>query len=511
MSAKLTRRQFLAGVGAVGASALLGNNAAAETGSVVGQQIFFPRIQNYTRSDRLNLITVVCDSLRYDHVGFMGNPWIRTPNLDAFAAQAVVFDKAHVGGFPTLLHRAELFTGRWMYTTIGWEDLPAGETHVARLLTDAGYLTGIVFDNWLLKDEGRSYERGFGSWEWIRGQITDRYRVTPVQPPLPADPSKLRHGASDITQYLRNVGARQSEDDYFPAQTMRAAIAWLERTHKAGPFYLHIDSYDPHEPWDPPRPYVDLYDPGYVGEEVIYPAYAPPTYLSPAELRHMRALYAAEVTMVDRWLGELFAAIDRLGLAQNTAVMLMSDHGFLLGEHNAVGKSWDEGSITFAYSLWQELAHVVLMARLPGVAPRRSKALAQAADIAPTLLDLAGVERPANLHGVSLVPLLRTATGEPEPVLRSAAVASRTLLAPLNTRPTITVSDGDWTLIHGGAHASGGLYHLADDPQQQIDLLSQQNEMASALHAYLIDFLENLGLPEERIAPWRPATRQSVL
>lgn len=511
MSAKLTRRQFLVSAGAAGASALLGHKAAAESGNVVGQQIFFPRIQNNIGFDRLNLITILCDTLRYDHVGFMGNPWIQTPNINAFARQAVVFDNAYAGGFPTLLNRAELFTGRWMYTTIGWEDLPAGETHFARLLTDAGYLTGIVFDNWLLKDEGRSYERGFGSWEWIRGQITDRYRVTPVQPALPADPSKLHYGARDITQYLRNVSGCQGEEDCFVAQTMRAAIAWLERTHEAGPFYLHIDSYDPHEPWTPPRAYVDLYDPGYAGEEVIYPAYAPPTYLNSAELKHMRALYAGEVTMVDHWLGELFAAIDGLGLAQNTAVVLMSDHGFLLGEHNAVGKSWDDGGFKLAYPLWQELAHVVLMTRLPGVAPRRTKALAQAADIAPTLLNLAGVERPANLHGVSLVPLIRTRTGEPEPVLRPAAVSSRSLLTALDTQPTITVTDGEWTLIHGGAHAAGGLYHTAEDPHQQNDVLSQNGEMASGLHTHLVDFLENLGLPEERISPWRPATRQSVI
>ncbi len=505
MSLPITRRQFLAGATAFGAAALFAGQPPAQADQAAPNPTFFPHIQNQHGGERLNLITLVCDSLRYDHIGFHGNPWIHTPNIDAFAAQSVVFDRAQTGGFPTLLNRAELFTGRWLYHSIGWQDLPAEETPAAALLGNGGYVTGIVFDNWQLKDEGRSYERGFGSWEWIRGQVTDRYRATPLQPVLPAHPSKFRNGANDITQYLRNMSGRQVESDYLAAETMRAAIAWLERTRYDEPFYLHIDCFDPHEPWDPPRHYVDLYDPGYVGEEVIYPAYAPPAYLSPAELRHVRALYAGEVTMVDRWLGELFAAIDRLGLATNTAVILLSDHGFLLGEHDCVGKAYEYAGVRRGYALWQELAHIALMIRLPGVTPRRTDALAQPADIAPTLLDLAGLDRPANLQGVSLVPVLRTQAGIAEPGLRSVAISARSLLAALDELPQITVNDGEWTLIDGGGHTSSSLYYLPADPGQQNDLLAQQPAVARALHAQLIAFLEEAQVSEARIAPWRPA------
>ncbi len=505
MSQPVTRRQFLRGAGALSAAALFGRFSPVHASGPGVQSTYFPRLLNEPASDHLNLITIVTDSMRYDHIHCNGNEQMQTPNIDAFASQAVTFTKAYAGGFPTLLNRAELFTGRWMYTVMPWGDLPASESHVAKLLDGAGYLTGMVFDNWQLKDEGRTFDRAFKTWEWIRGQVTDRYRLTPLQPVLPADPSKLRHGASDISQYLRNVSERVDESDYFVARTMRAAIAWLERTHNFGSFYLHIDSFDPHEPWDPPQAYVDLYDPGYIGEEVIYPNYAPPTFLSDSELRHMRALYAAEVTMVDRWLGELFAALDRLGLAENTAVILLSDHGVLLGEHNAVGKSWDMGDSSRAYPLWQELAHVNLMIRLPGATPRRTNALAQAADITPTLLDLAGVALPANLHGVSLVPLLRTKAGEDEPVLRPAAVSSRTLFTALDQEPLITICDGEWCLIDGGGHSPSSLYHLPDDPQQQKDALAQAGEMGRRLHAHLLALLEGLNLPEERVGPWRPA------
>ena len=144
-----------------------------------------------------------------------------------------------------------------------------------------------------------------------------------------------------VTQYLRNVAERGSDADYFIARSVQTGIEWLRRTHDQGRFLLYMDAFDPHEPWDPPRAYVDLYDPGYTGQQVIYPAYAPPDFLTPAELAHMRALYAGEVSFVDHWLGALFGELEALNLWRNTAVILLSDHGMLLGEHNAIGKAWD--------------------------------------------------------------------------------------------------------------------------------------------------------------------------
>ncbi len=500
---RLTRRQFLAGVGALSASALLSGQLPIHAVRTATERTYLPSVRNGAPDDRPNLITIVCDTLRYDHIGFHGNTWIHTPNIDAFATEAVVFDKAYAGGFPTLPNRAELFTGRWQYPYMTWDNLPATETVIARRLNDAGYITGLVFDTLALKDAGYTYEREFGSWEWIRGQLTDRHLATPRQPALPADPAKLRLGAAEITQYLRNVSERRSEQDYFPAQVMRTAIRWLERSRLYGPFYLHIDCFDPHEPWDPPRTDVDLYDPGYTGDEVIYPVYAPPAYLSPAELHHMRALYAGEVTLVDRWLGVLFDAIADMGLLDTTVIMLMSDHGILLGEHNAIGKAQEDTNPRLHYPLWEELAHIPLMIRSPGVAPRRTAALAQPADIVPTLLDLAGVERPTDLNGVSLTPLLQHTTDEEVPALRPIAVASRSLLAPPSAQPSITVFDGAWTLIYGSSHAPSYLFHLPDDPGQQIDRLAGECVRARQLHDQLVTFLESTGIPESRIAPWR--------
>ena len=496
---KVTRRQFMAGAGAIGATTLFANELLASQG-FENSLCFLPRILSQAVGETRNFIVIMCDTWRFDHVGILGNNWIQTPNVDAFAGQSQVFDRVYAGGFPTLLNRAELFTGRFMYTEMGWEDLPEGEIVTAAVMNEAGYTTGAVFDNWHLKDEGFYFDRGFRSWEWIRGQEKDRFRANPLHPTLPADPSKFRGGAEPVEQYLRNVSERSGESDYLVAQTIQSAIEWLRRNQSYGPFYLHIDSFDPHEPWDPPQSYVDLYNPGYEGEQVIYPAYAPPDYLTPEELEHVKALYAAEITMVDHWFGILLAELDSLGLSNNTVVIFTSDHGFLLGEHNAVGKAWSHLGHYEAYPLYQELVHVPLMIRVLGLAAAELETLAQPADIMPTILDMAGAPDPGTMHGYSLWPYMNGQVGSP----REVAVSSRSLTLALSTKLRATVTDGEWSLLDGSAHTSSELYYLPDDPLQQSNRIDSQCDVARELHSKLIEHWEDIGVPNDVIDPWRP-------
>src|SRR3712207_2396327 len=119
------------------------------------------------------------------------------------------------------------------------------------------------------------------------------------------------------------------------------------------PFFLVADSYDPHEPWDPPREYVSLYDEGYEGKEPLDDNYGTDDYLTDRQLLRMRALYAAEVTMMDRWLGEFIERAHELGVMEKTLFVIVSDHGHLLGEHGYTGK--------LAHALYPELTDIVLM------------------------------------------------------------------------------------------------------------------------------------------------------
>src|SRR3712207_6630321 len=132
----------------------------------------------------------------------------------------------------------------------------------------------------------------------------------------------------------------------------------LEGARRREPFFLVVDCYDPHEPWDPPGDYIRLYDPdGYEGKEPLNDTYGPDDYLTERQLLRMRARYAAEITMMDRWLGKFLKKADELKVMEDTLLVVISDHGHAFGEHGYVGKP--------PYALWPELTDIVLFVRHP--------------------------------------------------------------------------------------------------------------------------------------------------
>ena len=186
---------------------------------------------------------------------------------------------------------------------------------------------------------------------------------------LPAREEKL--GQPDrVRQYLRNVHGREREEDYFAPTVMRSAVDWLERFGRRGPFFLHVDCFDPHEPWDPPSEGPSIRR-SRGGERIIYPRMGRASRYSPEEVAGIRALYAGEVRMVDRWLGELLDAVDTLGLRESTALVFLSDHGVFLGEHDLIGKAGKGHQDVDGWPPYREVAQIPMMLRVPGVAPRR--------------------------------------------------------------------------------------------------------------------------------------------
>jgi len=458
----------------------------------------------------MNFIIIVSDTLRRDHLGCYGNKWISTPYIDRFASQSTVCDRYYTGSFPTVPHRTDLFTGRFTFTYRDWAPLGNQEVVLSQVLGEAGYTSMFIVDTPHLVRDAFGFDRGFTAWEWIRGQENDRYRNYPHQVEMPCDPQKLRETTRTVGQYLRNVAERTYESDYFAPMTMTRAAQWLEHNYKLDKFLLYVDTFDPHEPWDPPRYYVDMYDPGYEGEEVTYPIYGPATYLTEAELRHMRALYAAELTMVDRWVGRLLQTIEDTGLLDNTAIFFLTDHGFYLGEHGLTGK---------IVMLYEEVAHSPLIIRLPGQRQgARCPAFVQPADIMPTILDLAGVEVPPTVQGSSFVPVLK---GEAE-AIRDCAVTSYAIThPPVPGEPELdpenpyewlkvarklkpsTLTMDDWALICGAGDFEPELYNLKDDPGQKRNVFSEHREVAERLHRRYVELLEWLGTDEQYLGPRR--------
>jgi arylsulfatase A-like enzyme len=381
----------------------------------------------------MNVIVVMLDSLRSDHLGCYGNSWIKTPNLDRFASEATVFRRFYAEGLPTLPVRTALFTGRYTLPYRGWQRLEPDDIPIAEILWDAGYVTALVSDTYHMHKPGMAYERGFDYVIWIRGQEGDPYiqdaeisldvwheknwYVPSIDIYIPREQNKQM-----FIQYLKNTACWRrkdswfirSDEDTFVAHVMKSAYSLLkkivEEDGRKDKIFMWIDSFDPHEPWDPPEEYYNLYaPPDYNGKPIIWGGGFAEEYTD-EEIKHIRALYAAEVTVVDKWVGWFFDKIKELGLWENTMIIVLSDHGIPLGENGIIKK----------YLPWpyEVLSKAVLMIRHPeGVGRGRYiDARVETVDITPTILDFLGIDitkkrspwsvNPLEIHGKSLIPLI---------------------------------------------------------------------------------------------------------
>lgn len=369
----------------------------------------------------MNVVLLIIDGLRKDHIGAYGNGWIRTPALDAFAEDSLRFSRAYPESAPTICARRAIHTGTRTFPfrdyeyagdfdiqLNGWQPLPGDQSTLAEILEDEGYSTMLVTDTLHLFRPTYNFHRGFGVFDFIRGQERDLYRPLSRGSKEDLERFLIRGSGSSrvreiAEQYVANVADRHPdrEEEYFSPKVFSRAMELLEAANGQQPFFLTVDAYDPHEPWDPPASYTDLYGEPYDGPEPYLPAYGPSDYLSERELERMRNLYAAEVTMVDSWLGRFMQKAEDLNMMHNTLFVLLSDHGVGLGEHGFTGKVSSE--------LYPELTDVPFMIRHPEgqAAGQTSDYFASTHDVLPTILGAAGISPPAQTEGQDLNALLK--------------------------------------------------------------------------------------------------------
>lgn len=458
----------------------------------------------------MNVIWIVADSFRKDHVGAYGNPDIRTPSLDALAAESVRFDAHYSAGFPTLPSRADHHTGRWTMSFMGWEPLPAGVTTLAEILAKHGFHTVASVDTPYYLRDGMNYDRGFQTFYMNTGQDT-LWSLIP-EPGYHNEALDVR----DSWNY---------ESDRNAPKTFMTAMQWLERHYKED-FFLYVDTWDPHEPWDAPPYYTEMYLPDYDGE-IVLPLYGNwhdmPGYTE-AQVIKGHATYCGEITMVDTWVGRLLRSLENMGIADRTAVIFTSDHGFYFGEHGGLfGKMssdkypdgtlrpYDEMGSQWSYSpLFEELVHLPLLIRTPGASPAAYGGLTSAIDVMPTVLDLLGVAIPDFVQGRSLAPALSHATGSGRDYVVSSipfanpgdAVQSvDNFLRDLKDPPVTTVTAGHWSLLYSPDPGVSQLFNLASDPQQLDNVIESHVDRAQEMHRMLVDFMRENEVPERLLQP----------
>jgi len=360
----------------------------------------------------------------------------------------------------------------------GWHALYEEDVTLADHLRERGYFNGLVSDLWHMFKPTMNFHRNFHIWDFVRGQERDGWRPAPkgrhrVLDHLPAhlyDEEKSEHG---LWQYLNNTEWFRGEEDYFVARTMRSAARFLENCRDRAPFFLYIDTFDPHEVFDPPKQYAELYCRNYPFQRSIYGYGAKHSAVRREDAEWIRGLYAGKVSLVDTWFGYLMDSIERLGLMDDTVIAFTSDHGTEFFEHGRIQKG--------ATQIYRTVTRIPLLIHAPGAASRPGKqidALVSAVDIAPTLLRLAGQEPPERATGRDIWPL---ATGQAESIrdhvaigyARAGAVRTPEWLLHVDAEPNARFRDGGTT--------EPKLFDLKTDPDETTDVKDRYPQVRARL------------------------------
>lgn len=420
---------------------------------------------------RPNVIFIILDSFRQDHIRFY-NPHAlcETPCLDALARESVVWDNCYPEGLPTIPVRTCWLTGDRTLIHRPWQPLTPEDRSLAEILADEGYLSALFTDCYHYFKPNMNLHRGFRVWDWIRGQEYDSYRCEPLTR------VKLEDYIQDsftpqwrrlVEIALQNVQEFETAEDHYAARLMRRAAQWAEANKAGQPLFMWVDSFDPHEPWTPPREFDRYTDPSYKGKKFILPPGGPASaHFSPGEIAHIRGLYAGECAYVDHYVGVFLDQLKTSGLYDNALIVLIADHGHPLADHGKFLKGGDR--------LYNELLKVPFMVRFPGgrYGGQRLDALASFHDVLPTLLDAIGLGNNIEaLPGKSLMPLVR---GE-APALRQAVISG------YYGAPDRCIRDKVWSYIRRPEGEPDELYNLIEDPQERVNLIDAYPREAQRL------------------------------
>ena len=462
----------------------------------------------------MNVIFVMNDTFRRDHLGCYGNPWIKTPNLDRFAAQSTVFEQFYAASYPTVPNRWDLSTGNFGFPYRGWQPLDPGDRTWGQLLAQRGIHTQMIWDTPMLAQHDYNYTRGFQGLHFIHGQKNDPWITDPnLDIDFRCQPHKIRNMAS-LEGYLRNHAGRQYDRQFCVGRSISAAMDWLETNCNRDPFFLWIDMWDPHEPFDCPWYDYQLYaDPNYEGDWFLYPEYGRANYMTETERQHLKALYAGNVTLVDRWVGYFFDLVERLGLFKNTLIIWASDHGHLFGDHDLQGKPGAELG-----RLYEASIHIPLLVYHPeGIgAGERVQGFVQPPDILPSILEALEIKAPDHVQGRSFWPLLTTGdngrdyafssrfppqAGQAGYTPTEASVFDGWVGSDRNVEPS-TVTSREWAYLAAPAGMHSELYNLKNDLDQIHNVIEQQPEVAAQMRQAWLDFLAEHNASEKRIQPF---------
>ena len=397
----------------------------------------------------VNIVMIGVDTLCPDHLGCYGYNSNTSPEIDEFAERGVLFENVISPSPWTLSSFASIFTS--LYPTQHGasalnSQLRTDHPTLAMMLLKRGYSTAAIINAPFLRPEYK-LDRGFEYYDYA--------------PPF-AD--------------------RRADG------TTAAALKWID-DHIDEHFFLFVHYFDPHLPYAPPQPFDTMFYPDYAGDLpssfdiTLFPRARATNFetmksLGAEDWDYIRALYDGEIAFTDRAVGELLRGLDDRNLNENTLVIFLSDHGEEFFEH---------GGFEHGHTLYNELIKVPLIVSLPGEVPENARISdhVRLVDIAPTVLDFAGIDPAVHMEGVSLRPLL----GGDGPMVSSGGGSlpngigySESMLYGPERKCLLAYP---WKYIYDMASGGGLLYNLETDPGEFKNLADTNPEAVEPLEGLL--------------------------
>lgn len=331
-----------------------------------------------------------------------------TPNLDRLAARGTVFENHWCGSAPCMPARRDIMTGRLNFLEKPWGGIEPFDQTLPAMLKTKNVYTRMYTDHYLYYDVGgENYWNDFTAHEMIRGQEFDTLNMPACKEGIRTEQRPEGYKGIYSEAHDRTYGAFKSEEEYPSPMTMKKAAQWLEENAEADNFMLWVEGFDPHEPFDVPQKYIDLYreedGDDYEGMPCYWPEYRKNIFTD-QETRHLNVRYKALLTMTDHYIGKIFDVLDRHNMWDDTMVIFTTDHGYMLGEHDYMAKNY--------MPCYNEVFHIPLIVWHPDAKVSRFSGLTQNIDVFPTMMNCFGVDMGQMhypIHGKDLMPAL---TGE---------------------------------------------------------------------------------------------------
>lgn len=451
-----------------------------------------------------NIVWFCTDQQRWDTITSLGNPYLRTPNIDRLVREGVAFERAYCQAPVCTPSRSSFLTGRYPKTTKaffnGNDNYSKDETLITRILANTGYICGLSGKLHLTSAQGRMEKRtddGYSYMQWSEHPNDD-----------------WPNGENDYQNWLHQKGLTWKDvygGEYLSMATwpptknpdftgrvigvpeeyhqttwvVEKAIDFINQARNTGkPWLISLNPYDPHPPVDPPDAYKNKLNPSDMplpkmkdGEMDLKPPHqqydlihggqegqsTPIADMTEEEQRTWLRDYYAQIELLDHQLGRLIDYLEETGERENTIIIFMSDHGEMAGDHGLYWKG--------AY-FYECLVHVPLIISWPGhfLENVRSKALVELVDIAPTILDLLELKNDTNMQGKSLLPIL---TGKVSPDYHKDSVYCEFYRCLKGTHEHVFATmyfDGRYKIVNYHGQDYGELYDLESDPNEYQNL-----------------------------------------